>query len=172
MISTFVHGKTIICIDASNIYHSQKRLGWRIDFQKLLVYFAREAELHRCYFYTAYDPTSDKQRRFLDFLDLIGYTVRTKKVKFIRDQLRDEGGFHKGNLDVELTIDAVHTLLDYQSFILLSGDSDFAFLLKFLKAHGKRCVVMSTKGSVALDLVQQAKFIDLKKLRNEFELMK
>ena len=118
----------------------------------------------------AHDPTSDKQRRFLDFLDLVGYTVRTKKVKFIRDQSRDEGGFHKGNLDVELTIDAVHTLLDYRSFVLLSGDSDFAPLLKFLKAHGRRCVVMSTKGSVALDLVQQAKFVDLKKLQDEIEL--
>jgi len=169
MIQEFIKGKTIVLIDASNIYHSQKRLGWRIDFRKMFEYFKQSCELHHCYFYTAHDPDAREQRRFLDFLEIVGYTVRTKKVKFIKDSTLEEGGFHKGNLDVELTIDAVYTMGDYQSAVLLSGDSDFAPLIRFLKAHQKRCVVVSTKGHVALELLKEAKFVDVKKLRDRIE---
>ena len=108
MINQFVKGKTYVFIDASNIYHSFKKLGWKIDFVKLQNYFKMHTELGRIYFYTAYDPNHIKQRKFLDFLEMIGYTVRTKKVKFIKVSALEKGGFHKGNLDVELTIDAVH----------------------------------------------------------------
>ncbi len=35
MISRYVKGKTAVFVDASNIYFSQKSLGWKIDFKKL-----------------------------------------------------------------------------------------------------------------------------------------
>ena len=45
--------------------------------------------------------------------------MRTKKVKFIRS--KNGTGFHKGNLDVELTIDAVHNKKEFNSY----GMKDF-----------------------------------------------
>ena len=97
--------------------------------------------------------------------------VKHKEIKFIKD--KDDtvyGGHHKGNIDVDLTIDAVHLLDSYDSFILLSGDGDFESLLKYLKAHKKRCIVMSTKWHVAFELIRQAKFIDFKKIKDEIIL--
>jgi uncharacterized LabA/DUF88 family protein len=170
MISKYVKGKVYVFIDASNIYHSQKKLGWRISFLRLKEYFEKEADLGKIYFYTAYDPEYLKQRKFLDFLEIIGYTVRKKKVKFIKDQ--EKGGFHKGNLDVELTIDAVHNRDKFQSFILFSGDSDFEALIKYMKTYQKNCIVVSTKDHVSIELLKQAKFIDLKKLKKEIEMKK
>jgi len=169
MIGQFVKGKVYIFIDASNIYHSFKKLGWKIDFVKLLNYFKTQTEFGRIYFYTAYDPNHTKQRKFLDFLEMIGYTVRTKKVKFIKVSSLERGGFHKGNLDVELTIDAVHNRDDFQSFILFSGDSDFEALLKYMRGYKKNCIVVSTKGHVSIELLRQAKFTDIKKLKDELE---
>jgi len=41
MIENFVRGKTAVFIDASNIYFSEKTLGWHIDFKKLPEYFKK-----------------------------------------------------------------------------------------------------------------------------------
>jgi len=169
MIEKFVKGKVYIFIDASNIYYSQNELGWKIDFKRLKEYFEKHTELIKIYYYTAYNPDYPKQRKFLDFLEIIGYTVRKKKIKFIRDEDIKSGGFHKGNLDVELTIDVVHNRDNFQTFILFSGDSDFEALIKYMKRYKKNCIVVSTKNHISLELVKQAKFINIKKLRGEIE---
>ncbi len=169
MIQNYVKGKVYVFIDASNIYHSFKKLGWKIDFLKLKNYLENSLKLVRIYYYSAYDPDYSKQRKFLDFLEMVGYIVRKKKVKFIKDVNSERGGFHKGNLDVELAIDAVHNRDDFQSCVLFSGDSDFEALIKYLKEYRKNCVVISTKDHVSIELLKQAKFIDLKKLKEQIE---
>ena len=171
MIKEFVKGKTAVFIDSSNIYFSQKTLGWKIDFKKLLEYFRENTDLFRIAFYGAINPDNKKERKFHDFLEIIGYAVRHKKIKFIKDE-KDaiHGGHHKGNIDVDLTIDAVHLRDSYDSFVLLSGDGDFGSLIKYLKGHKKRCIVMSTKGHIAIELLRQAKFIDFRKIKDRIVL--
>lgn len=102
--------------------------------------------------------------------EIIGYVVRHKEIKFIKDdQDKIHGGHHKGNIDVDLTIDAVHFRDEYDSFVLLSGDGDFESLIKYLKRYNKRCLVISAKDHISIELIRQAKFIDFKKLRSEIE---
>lgn len=172
MFQQYVHGVAYVFIDASNIYHSQKKLGWKIAFARLKEHLEKQVSLGKIFYYTAYDPAYTRQRKFLDLLEIYGYSVRKKKVKFIKDPDHEDGGFIKGNLDVELTIDAVHNRDDFQTFILFSGDSDFEALIKYLKAQGKYCIVVSTKKHISIELIRQAKFIDLKKLKEEIELLK
>ncbi len=170
MIHSYVHGRTAVFIDAANIYFSQRTLGWRFDFKKLINYLKKETSLTRIAFYGAINPDNAKERRFHDFLEIIGYTVRHKEIKFIKDDKKTSlGGHHKGNIDVELTIDAVHLKDQYDTFVLLSGDGDFEPLIKYLKGFQKRCVVVSTTGHIAIELIRQAKFIDFKKLRQDIE---
>lgn len=171
MIGQFVRGRTAVFIDAANIYFAQKTIGWRIDFKKLLEYFKKNTNLTRIAFYSAINPENERERKFHDFLEIIGYAVRHKEIKFIKDETDEaHGGHHKGNIDVDLTIDAVHFRDDFDSFVLLSGDSDFESLIKYLKMFHKRCVVMSTKDHVSIELIRQAKFLDFKKIRKEIEL--
>jgi len=59
---------------------------------------------------------------------------------------------------------------NYDSFVLLSGDSDFESLIKYLKKFGKRCITISTKGNVSIELIRKSKFIDFKKIRKKIEL--
>lgn len=165
MINKLVKGKTAVFIDSSNIYFAQKEKGWQFDFLKLKQYLKEQVDVWQIFFYTAHDPEHKKQKKFLDFLELTGYIVRTKKVKFIKDKTKTEGGFHKGNLDVELTIDAVHNKNKFDSFLLFSGDSDFVALVKYLKFYKKRCLVFSVKGHIAIELIREVKFVDIKKLR-------
>jgi len=78
----------------------------------------------------------------------------------------------KGNLDVELTIDVIKNMGSFDTLILLSGDSDFAPLLDTVKAAGKRVIVMSTKGHVAKELLERAKYVNLKNLKAEIAYYK
>jgi uncharacterized LabA/DUF88 family protein len=163
MINKYTKGETAVFVDASNIYFSQRELKWQVDFKKLIQYLKQETDLWKIFFYTAYDSSHKQQKKFLDFLEIIGYVVRTKKVKFIKG--KDGEIFHKGNLDVELTIDAVHNKDNFNSFLLFSGDSDFEALIKYLKKYHKRCLVFSIKDHVSVELLKQAKFINIKKLK-------
>jgi len=86
----------------------------------------------------------------------------TKKVKFIKN--KSGKCISKGNLDVELTIDAMHNKNSYDTFLLFSGDSDFEALIKYLKRNNKKCLAFSTKSHISIELIKEAKFIDLKKL--------
>ena len=56
---------------------------------------------------------------------------------------------------------------NFDTLVLMSGDSDFAALLDNVKKAGKRVIVMSTKGHVAKELLERAKYLNLKKLRGE-----
>lgn len=169
MISKFVKGRAAVFIDASNIYHSQKKLKWQIDFRKFLEYLKKETELQGIYYYTARDLSFLQQTKFLNFLEMIGYKVRSKKVKFIRDKnkIDEKDGFYKGNLDVELTIDILETKEKYDTLILVSGDSDFEPLLQLMKMkYNKRCLVMATKDSISIELIKCANYINFSKLKN------
>ena len=166
MINQFAKGKVSVFIDASNIYFSQKRLKWQIDFRKFLDYLKQQVELQEIYYYTARDLSFIEQTKFLNFLEMIGYKIRSKKVKFIKDQKEEKGGFYKGNLDVELTIDVLETKDKYDTLILVSGDSDFEPLLQLMKMkYKKRCLVMATKYSVSIELIKCAKYINFTKLK-------
>jgi len=169
MIGKYVQRRTAVFIDAANIYFAQKTLGWRVDFQQLINYFRQETNLTRIAYYTARNPDNEKEGKFHDFLEIIGYVVQSKKIKFIKDINRKQGGLHKGNVDVELTIDAVDLINQYDSYVLISGDGDFAALLVYLKSRGKRCGVMSTRNHIAKELIDQAKYIDFKRVRKEIE---
>ncbi|MFA5360140.1 MAG: NYN domain-containing protein [Patescibacteria group bacterium] len=172
MIKKYIQGKVSVFIDASNVYHSQKKLNWQVDFRKFLNYFKNETDLQNIYYYTARDLNSTKQTKFINFLEMVGYKVRSKKVKFIKDKnkTKERDGFHKGNLDVELTMDILETKDKYDTLILLSGDSDFEPLLQLMKMkYRKRCLVMATKHSISIELIKCAKYIDLKKLKTQIQ---
>ncbi|MDD5318196.1 MAG: NYN domain-containing protein [Candidatus Pacebacteria bacterium] len=168
MIHEYIKGDLAVFIDASNIYHSQKTLGWKVDYIKLIEYLKAEAKqagyiVSATHFYTGVSPEDTKQKGFLTILQNAGYIIHSKELKIIQN--RDGGILKKGNLDVELTLDAYRWREDYRDIILFSGDSDFAQLVDLLKIKGKMVLVCSTRNHVSIELIQRVKFIDLDKLR-------
>lgn len=166
MLKQFVHGRVYVFIDASNVFYSQRTLGWQIAYQKLMAYFKRECgESVKCFIYAAYDENRRSERKFLDMLEINGYVVRAKAIKKIR--VGKNHHKHKGNLDIELALEMVELVSKYDTAVLLSGDSDFAAPISRIKDRGKRVIVMSTRGHVARELLEQAKYLDLRKLRDD-----
>ncbi len=160
--------KAVVFIDAANVIYSQRTLKWQIDFKKLMDYFKNNYQLGNVYFYFAYIKDDKNQQGFFNKLRQWGYRIKTKEVKLIRQ--KDRTVMKKGNLDVELTIDAVKDLKYYSTAILMSGDSDFHALVKFLQNKNKKVVVISSKGHVSFELLKAAnKYINFNSLRGLVE---
>ena len=160
--------KAAVFIDAANVIYSQRSLKWQLDFKKLMDHFKNNYQLDKVYFYFAYIKDDKKQQSFFAKLRQWGYKIKTKEVKLIRQ--KDGTILKKGNLDVELTIDAVKDLRFYSTAILMSGDSDFHALVRYLQSKSKKVVVISSKGHVAKELLNSAdKYINFNSLRESVE---
>lgn len=164
MIKEFIKGRVYVFIDAANILYSQQTLRWKVDYEKLKKYFEGECNLRAIYFYTGRVGANDKQNSFLKKLENFGYTVKAKEVKRIK--ISKSSYEWKGNLDVELAIDVLGNINNFDTLILMSGDSDFAPLLDAVKIQNKRTLVMSTKGHISKELLDRAKYVNLKKLKD------
>lgn len=166
MISKFIKGKVYVFIDAANIFYAQQTLGWKISYEKLIHYFKKECgDSVKCFVYAAYDENKQSEQKFLDMLDINGYILRTKAIKKI--QITANRDKHKGNLDMELAFEMVDLIDKYDTAILMSGDSDFSVPIDRIKKKSRRIIVMSTRGRISRELLERAKYIDLRKLKKE-----
>jgi len=167
MLHQFVKGRVYVFIDAENVFYSQRTLGWRISYEKLMDYLKKECgDETKCFICKGVDEFNMGQRKFLDMLEINGYILRTKVVKRIKDRKSGKEEW-KGNLDMELAFEMDDTKEKYNTAVLLSGDSDFAVPIDRIKKAGKRIIVMSTRGHISKELLERAKFIDLRKLKSE-----
>lgn len=151
-----------VFVDASNLWQAQKAKGKFFDYQKLLVYLTKRFGITdiKVFYYTAYpaDGTRaysiDSKHKFLTYLKKgLGFTVRKKELKRIATHT-DLGDSieEKGNMDVEMTIDAIHFKNTYQTAVLFTGDSDFLALITYLRNDGKKIHVFSSKNNVSREL--------------------
>lgn len=154
-------------VDAANIFYSQKTLGWRVDYEKFLVYWGKKGRISGAYFYTAVISTNKKQLKFFKALEKIGYTVITREVKVIHDK-KNKKRVQKGNFDVKLAIDLVLKAREFDVAVLASGDSDFEPAVEHLRTIKKKVIVVSARGHIARELARKAnEYIPLEKLKNE-----
>ena len=79
----------------------------------------------------------------------------------------------KGNMDLDLAIDAMELAASVDHFVLFSGNGDFRVLVEALQRKGRRVTVVSTTATqppmIADELRRQAdNFLELKTLKKEF----
>jgi uncharacterized LabA/DUF88 family protein len=164
--------KIALFIDGANLYATAKTLGFDIDYKRLLTEFQSRGMLVRAYYYTAVieDQEFSSIRPLIDWLDYNGYTVVTKSTK----EFIDAAGRRKvkGNMDIELAVDAMELAKHVDQIVLFSGDGDFRSLVEAVQRHGVRVTVVSAISSqppmVADELRRQADaFVDLGELRSK-----
>lgn len=130
-----------------------------IDLQGLRSFLSAISESARLYYGTY--PENPGSRKFMGAARYIfgNRQIFTKPVQKIRHYMEivegdgqtrlvqaDESGRNivipKSNFDVEITLDAVRLSPKYETFCLLSGDADFAPLLRYVKKLGKRVILI------------------------------
>jgi uncharacterized LabA/DUF88 family protein len=132
----------------------------------------RRGQLIRALYYTALaeEPEYSSIRPLIDWLNYNGFSMVTKPTK----EFTDANGRRKikGNMDIELAVDAMRLAASLDHIVIFSGDGDFRSLVAALQQKGKRVSVVSTLETqppmVADELRRQAdQFIDLADLEEQ-----
>ena len=160
-----------LLIDGSNLYAAAKALGFDIDYKRLRTEFMRRGKLLRALYYTAilendeYSPI----RPLVDWLNYNGFNMVTKPAKEYTDGMGRRKV--KGNMDIELCVDAMELAPHVDHIVIFSGDGDFRPLVESLQRKGVRVSVVSTIRSqppmISDELRRQVdNFIELDELRD------
>ena len=162
--------KIAVFIDGPNLYSAARTLGFEIDFRLLLKEFQSRGTLVRAYYYTTIieDQEYSSIRPLVDWLDYHGYTVVTKPTK----EFLDESGRRrvKGNMNIELAVNAMEISAHVDEMVLFSGDGEFRSLVEAIQRRGVRVTVVSTIYTqpvmIADELRRQTDvFLDLRELQ-------
>src|SRR6266576_1275784 len=169
---TELASKIALLIDGANTYAAARTLGFDIDYKRLLKKFQDRGVLVRALYYTAIieDQEFSPLRPLIDWLGYNGFTVVTKPSK----EFMDVSGRRKikGNMDIELAVDAMELAGEVDQIVLFSGDGDFRSLVEAVQRRGVRVTVISTISSqppmIADDLRREADvFTDRMELKSK-----
>lgn len=172
------YNKTVVLIDGANLFATAKNLYFDIDFKLLRKELEQGCNLIRIYYYTALVEQEDKiiLKPLVDWLTYNGYTLVTKPAKIITN--REGVQRIKGNMDVEIAVDAIHLALNLNititDMILFTGDGDFRYLVEQIQRAGVRVTIVSSirtpASMIADDLRKQCDtFIELNDWRERIQ---
>jgi len=175
--------KASVFIDYRNYHYYLEKYKWNIDWGKFKMFLSSMYNINKIYFYEGVpskivffdlypassleDFVNMRQEKNQEFksLEEKGFAIRKKLVNRIYDA-KEKKYKHKCNFDVELTIDAVDNLDDYEVCILCSGDGDFVKLIRYLKGKHKTVIVIAGKDRLSSLLKKAAhQFMYLKNMK-------
>ena len=139
-----------VFIDGSNIYFAQKKLGWKLDWNKVRKRLNKEFEVIDFRYYTAVKEGDTAMGKYLAKIRKKGVSIFTKPLKLI--QVENGGEVYKGNMDVEITGDALLAQNKFEVLVLFSGDSDLTYLVKLLHQFRKKVIVYSSRKTLSWEL--------------------
>jgi len=91
------------------------------------------------------DQDYSSVRPLVDWLDYNGYTVVTKATK---EYIEASGRKVKGDMNIELAVDAMELAEHMDQMVLFSGDGDFRSLVEAVQRRGVRVTVVETPGVI------------------------
>ncbi|MEK7610666.1 MAG: NYN domain-containing protein [Patescibacteria group bacterium] len=151
-----------VFIDASNLWQAQKAKGRLLNYGQVVEHIKDRfsASKIKVFYYSAFpgegtrDYDLSSKHRFFTFLKKgLGFAVIKKELKRIRvTEGESESIIEKGNMDVEIAIDALHHISKYDTAAFFTGDADFLALVSYLRRHGKRVFVFSSRNNISQEL--------------------
>ena len=152
-----------VFIDASNIWAAQKSNGKLLDYKKIQkklkeIFNPKKLEI---FYYSAYPANGtrnydlDGRHKFFTFLKKgLNFKVIKKQLKRIKieNEIGEEKIKEKGDMDVEISIDVMNSINNYDTVVLFSGDSDFLALISYLKNNNKKVYIFSSKNNISTEL--------------------
>lgn len=129
--------KTYAFIDSQNLNLAVQDLGWKLDFEKLMVWLKDKFQVQKAFLFIGYVKENKKLYRFLKNA---GYELIFKPTLIYR---KSRKRFTKGNIDAELVLHAMIEWRNYDKAVIVSGDGDFYCLIDYWKKNKKlRCVIV------------------------------
>lgn len=160
-----------LLIDGASLFSASRALRFDIDYKLLLKEFSRRGKLLRALYYSALLESDDPTpiRPLIDWLNYNGFITVTKPAREFTDSMGRKK--IKGNMDMELAMDAMELAPHVDHVVIFAGDADFCPLVESLQRKGLRVSIVSTMRSqppmISNDLRRKCdNFIELDALRD------
>ena len=152
-------------IDSQNINLGVQHLGWKLDWRRFRIYIREKYGVGTAYLFLGYLPELQSLYRALQ---QHGYVLIFKPV------LHRPGGKPKGNVDVELVLQAMIDYDDYEKAVIVTSDGDFHCLVKHLIDHDKLEAVLSPQSQSCSALLKKGagakmRFLDTLQAKLEYK---
>ncbi len=143
--------------DGIELIKNQKLI---IDIEKLASFATLFSEQKR--FYYGWNNRKKSNWHIAIKAEKFGFIKITKPIQFIKHyltevELNNNSTFAlkenlsgkyieipKSNFDVEVSVDALRLMDKFDTFCIFSGDSDFTYLVQYLKRKGKKIIVIAS----------------------------
>ena len=143
--------RVAVFVDVQNVYYTVKEIyGCHFDYRAFWDQVTEGREVVRAFAY-AIDRKDEKQIRFQQILESIGFEVKLKPF------IQRSDGSAKGDWDVGITLDMIELANEVDVAVLASGDGDFDLAVRKLRdAHGVEVEVYGARKLTAATLIQAA----------------
>lgn len=119
-------------IDSQNLNLGLRAIGWKIDYRKFRLYLKNKFKISKAYMFIGLVPNNQKLYTELQAAGFI--LVFKPTVRYFENGKQTV----KGNVDAELVLHAAAIEFNnYKQAIIVTGDGDFACLIKFLTEKEK-----------------------------------
>lgn len=139
------HKHVGLFIDGANLYASTQAIRKKLNYLNLQKWLDNNYPRWFINFYTAVKPDEtgfDNLKKTLDWMQYNKIRTVTKEARTIAKS--DGSALIKGNMDIEITVDALVAARYLDSYMLFTGDGDFVYLIKELHRLGKHVTVVSS----------------------------
>jgi len=153
-------------IDGQNLHLGVQEQSWKLDYKKFRIYLKEKYKVVKAYYFIGY---IEGMNDLYSFLQSAGYVL------IFRPTLRTPHGKVKGNCDAELVLQAMIDYNKYDQAVIVSGDGDFACLVKYLNKHRKLknlLVPNKQKYSALLKKPAAKKIVFMNDLKHKLEYKK
>lgn len=126
-------------IDGQNLHAGVESLGWKLDHKKFREYLRTELGVKKAYMFLGF---MEEYQPLYSALQEAGYILHFKPL------IRTEDNVIKGNVDADMVLQAMVDIERYDQAVIVSGDGDFAGLIRHLASVEKlRQVVIPNRSN-------------------------
>ncbi|MDP4000812.1 MAG: NYN domain-containing protein [bacterium] len=158
-----------IFVDNANLFYSQKKAGWKVDFSAVLKDLEQSFDIKVANYYAAIPSSKDASyKSTAAFLEKIKglFTLRSKPLKYIK---ADGGIIKKGDVDLEIALDVARDIEQLDVAVVVSGDSDYIELKNYVSEKGKKIAFFGFNETISWE-IRKNKHVILNNFRDSIGL--
>ncbi|MBF1990831.1 NYN domain-containing protein [Fischerella thermalis] len=166
--------RVLIFADSDNTYLAAQSFNRKIDWQQICHYLAdpkEGRELIEMVIYVGLPPARERFEEQRKTKEKFVYWARNNGFLVVAKEGKAKGEDYETNIDVVMAMDAIELALEVKPdiVVLVTGDSDFAYLAEKLRRRGMRVEVASVEQSLGSELKNAANsIIDLIEVFDSF----
>lgn len=167
--------RVLILADGDNTFLAAQSFNRRIDWQKIRDYLAdpkEGRELIEMVIYVGLPPARERFEDQRKTKEKFIYWAKSNGFLVVHKQGKTKGDDYETNIDIVMAMDAIELALEVRPdiVVLVTSDSDFAYLAEKIRRRGMRVEVASVEQSLGNDLkIAASSVVDLIEIFDTFE---